>query len=105
MLQYPEGKYKFAYGDLEQVTETEANYRIGTAPGSSGSPVLNWKAEALAMHKLGEVGDTQNASSLADRPELSRTATLLSAVVDAYLQERPQLATLKYVPVPKELFK
>ena len=97
----------FAYGDLEQVTETEAKYRIGTAPGSSGSPVLNWKAEALAMHKRGEIGDTQNAAPLTERPELNRTATLLSTVVDAYLQERPLLKTIEcgsvtYVPVSQQ---
>ena len=80
---------QFAYGDLEEVTEMEATYRIGTAPGSSGSPVLNWDADALAIHKLGDPGDPQSPIPLTQQPDLGRTASLLRAVVDAYLQERP----------------
>lgn len=96
MFQYPEGEFKFAYGVLERVTETWATYRFGTAPGSSGSPVLNWDGRAEAMHKCGESGDSQTTSPpLTERPELLRAATLLSAIVDSYLQERPALTALK----------
>lgn len=87
---------EFAYGDLEEVTETEAKYRIGTAHGSSGSPVLNWKAEALAIHKLGDPGDAHSPIPLTQQPELGRTASLLRAIVDAYLQERPHIISLTY---------
>lgn len=85
----------FAYGELDEVTATEATYRIGTAPGSSGAPVLNWHAEALAIHKLGDPGDAQNKTPLTQQPELGRTASLLLAAVNAYLEERPLLTTLQ----------
>ena len=85
---------QFAYGDLEEVTETEATYHIGTAPGSSGSPVLNWDADALAIHKLGDPGDPQSPIPLTQQPDLGRTASLLRAVVDAYLHERPLIRVI-----------
>ena len=41
-------------------------YQIGTAPGSSGSPLLDLECNALAMHKGGQPGST------ADNPETWR---------------------------------
>ena len=98
MLQYPAGELEFAYGEIESVSARDITYRLGTAPGSSGSPVLNWAAEALAMHRSSDSGHVGPGSTpLTQQPELGRTATLLRVVVDAYLKERPDTSDLRYV--------
>lgn len=57
-------------------------YRIGTAPGSSSSPLLTWNCVALAMHNAGAEGATGSSN-------LIRKACVLSAVVKAYLEDNP----------------
>ena len=63
---------------------TTVYYKIGTAPGSSGSPLLDLDCNALAMHNGGLPGSTP------DNPDILRKASILNAVVEAYLNERPQ---------------
>lgn len=97
MLQYPAGELEFAYGEIDSVNAKDITYRFGTAPGSSGSPVLSQDAEALALHRSSEYGDTGLGTiPLTQQPDLSRTATLLRVVIDAYLKERPNMNKFEY---------
>ena len=129
LLQYPDGVFSFAHGDIDEVAGNDVHYHFGTAAGSSGSPLLNWAAEAVAMHKLGEeprsATSTPSASLLSTvstssanlttthsptptpspsqtptqlQPDLQRTASLLSVVVEIYFRERPALISIPYVP-------
>ena len=82
MLQYPKGKFGIAHGEIDTVSGRVLFYQIGTAPGSSGSPLLDWNCVALAMHTGGEKGST------GDKPELWRKAMALNATIDTYLNER-----------------
>lgn len=56
IVQYPNYKNKpttdlsFAYNYAKFIDGAFLKYRIETSAGSSGSPVLNWEGEALAMH-------------------------------------------------------
>ena len=136
LLQYPDGVFSFAHGDVDEVSGNDVHYRFGTASGSSGSPLLNWAAQAVAMHKLGEAPrsatSTPAASLLSSasaslssasstpklsptptptaspsqtltqvpttqQPDLQRTASLLSVVVEAYFRERPTSISVPYV--------
>ena len=54
ILQYPNGQFGIAHGNIDNINGNDVFYQIGTAPGSSGSPLLNWDCTALAMHKAGE---------------------------------------------------
>ena len=85
ILQYPLGKFSIADGDIEAVNRngTRVLYRIGTEPGSSGSPLLDLDCVALAMHNTGQKGISSTD------PNAIREATALSAIVRAYLEDRP----------------
>lgn len=85
MLQYPSGKYSIAHGDIENIEGSNVFYRIGTAPGSSGSPLLSLDGKALAMHNAGP----NNPGITGDNPNAERKAIVLSSVIDAYLKEFP----------------
>ena len=82
MLQYPCGKFGIAHGEIDTVSGCDVFYQIGTAPGSSGSPLLDWNCIALAMHRSGEEGSTGK------KPELWRKAMALNATIEAYLKEK-----------------
>ena len=82
ILQYPKGKFGIAHGDIDHINGNDVFYQIGTAPGSSGSPLLNWDCKALAMHKAGVIGATE------DRPDIWRKASALTAIVEAYLEDQ-----------------
>ena len=85
MLQYFQGKLQIAQGDIGSVQghNVQVFYQIGTAKGSSGSPLLDLDCNALAMHNGGNPGST------VDNPEIWCRASVLCAVVEAYLLERP----------------
>lgn len=93
VLQYPLGTLSIATGNIEGLGDAKVYYRMGTAPGSSGSPLLTWDCVALAMHKAGVVGTT------GDQPNTIREATSLSAIVKTYLEDiseiQQQTITLK----------
>lgn len=83
-LQFPSGTFSIAEGHIKTVNGDKVDYQIGTECVSSGSPLLNLDGVALAMHNAG----TGAASS---QPAGFRraTATALSALIKAYLEERP----------------
>ena len=83
ILQYPKGKFGIAHGDIDHIIGNDVFYQIGTAPGSSGSPLLNWDCKALAMHKAGE-----RVNGAEDRQDLWRKASALTAIVEAYLEDQ-----------------
>ena len=72
VLQYPGGVFSIAYGDVDEIIENDVYYQIGTAAGSSGSPLLDWDCVALAMHKQGYTG------SACDNPKVKRKASVIS---------------------------
>ena len=85
ILQYPWGIFSIADGDIEEVNRngTRLFYRIGTESGSSGSPLLDLDCVALGMHNTGQTGVSSR------EPNAFRVATALSAIVLAYLGDRP----------------
>ena len=89
VLQYPEGKFSIATGDIDGISGNDVYYQIGTAAGSSGSPLLDWNCVALAMHKQGDIG------SACDNPKVLRKASVIRAVVEAYLHERHNVGPLE----------
>ncbi len=89
LWQYPGGNFKFSYGNIEEVQrDIQVAYRMGTSCGSSGSPLLNVKCEALAMHKAGEVGVNNENTEM--QPELRRYASSLTAIMNEYIKEHPE---------------
>ena len=96
ILQYPKGRFGIAPGVIDHINGNDVYYQIGTAPGSSGSPLLNWDCTALAMHKAGERVDGSQ-----DRPDVWRKASALTAIVEAYLEhqanDRLQCAFHNYI--------
>ena len=86
ILQMPEGKSKFAYGNIDEVEESNVFYKIATAPGSSGAPVLDEKCMAVAIHRAGDVTNADKTKSLADQSDLQRRASSLRDVVNAFIE-------------------
>ena len=86
IFQYPEGKFKFANGKIIQIHDSKIMYRVATACGSSGSPLLNWNCEAVGMHYEGEQSNNPNVPTT-ELPELERTASSLSQIVKSYFEE------------------
>ena len=87
ILQMPEGESKFASGIIDKVEESKVFYKIATAPGSSGAPVLDRNCKAVAIHRAGDVTNADKAKSLADQSDLPRMASLLRDVVNAFFIE------------------
>ena len=87
----PEGKSKFAYGNINKVKKSKIIYHIATAPGSSGAPLLDQNCRALAIHRAGDSTNADLSKSLADQADLRRMASLLSNVVNGYFFECPTL--------------
>ena len=84
ILQFPAGNFSIADGDIEAINGDKVFYQIGTEGGSSGSPLLNLDCVALAMHNAGQVLRAVSQQAI-------RRATALSAVIKAYLEERPEV--------------
>lgn len=82
ILQYPKGKFGIAHGEIDHTFGHDVFYQIGTAPGSSGSPLLDWNCRVLAMHKAGEIGSNEG------KPDLWRKASSISAIIYAYLKDQ-----------------
>lgn len=84
MLQYPNGRFSIAHGEIDTISASgrDAFYQIGTAPGSSGSPLLDWNCVALAMHRAG------NAGSTGEKPDIWRKAIASSAIIEVYFNEK-----------------
>ena len=82
--QYPLGIFSIAYGDIEGLGDNEVFYRMGTASGSSGSPLLTCDCVALAMHNSGAAG------AAGDQPNAIRKAISLDSVIKAYLTEESE---------------
>ena len=99
ILQFPLGEYKIADGDIEKIEGDHVLYQIGTEARSSGSPLLNFDCVALAMHNAGLGVASSNPAAI-------RQATVLSAVVEAYLDKRPDAepdaATATKRPAPMQ---
>ena len=87
ILQIPEGESKFAYGIIDKMEESKVFYKIATAPGSSGAPLLNQKCMAVAIHRAGDVTNADKTKSLADQADLPRMASSLRDVVNAFFIE------------------
>ena len=89
MLQYSLGIFSIAHGDIKAVTGIKVFHRIASHTGSSGLPLLDLECMALAMNCGSREGNNY--------------VTALSAVIKAYLEERPlaklEVATVKK-PVP-----
>ena len=97
LLQYPLGTLSIAHGDIEGLSDTDVFYRIGTAPGSSGSPLLTWNCVALAMHSAGSEGAMGIVKS-----NSIRKASALNAVVKLYLEESFLNFSTQEIRAPKE---
>ena len=82
--QYPRGEFKIAYEDIEGLSDYKVFYRLGTAPGSSGSPLLTRDCVALAIHNTGAVGAAEY------QPNEIRSAISLDAVINVYLTEQSE---------------
>ena len=93
ILQMPEGKSKFAYGNIKAVNESQVSYQIATAPGSSGAPVLNQNCMAVAVHRAANSKFAVDNKPLTDQPDVPRKASLLRDVVNAFFNE----ANMMYV--------
>ena len=87
ILQMPEGKSKFAYGTIDKVEASKVFYKIATAQGSSGAPVLDENCMAVAIHRAGDVRNADKDKSLADQSDLQRMASSLRDVVNAFFIE------------------
>ena len=87
ILQMPDGKSKFAYGNIDEVEESKVFYKIATAPGSSGAPILNEKCMAVAIHRAGDVTNADKTKSVVDQWDLPRMASSLRDVVNAFIIE------------------
>ena len=84
ILQMPEGESKFASGIIDKVEESKVFYKIATAQGSSGAPLLDRNCMAVAIHRAGDVTNADKAKSLADQSDLPRIASSLRDVVNAF---------------------
>lgn len=82
ILQYPNGKFGIAHGEIDHMNGHDVFYQIATAPGSSGSPLLDWNCNALAMHKAGAIGATE------EKPDIYRKASSMAAIIDAYFKDQ-----------------
>ena len=87
ILQMPEGENKFASGIIDKVEASKVFYKIATAQGSSGAPVLDRNCMAVAIHRAGDVTNADKAKSLADQSDLPRMASSLRDVVNAFFIE------------------
>ena len=83
----PEEKGKFAYGKIDEVAESKVFYKIATAPGSSGAPVLDEKCMVVAIHRAGENKYADKTKSPADQSDLQRKASSIRDVVNAFFIE------------------
>lgn len=80
MLQYSNGKFEIAYGEIIHIKNNKVFYQIKAARGSSGSPLLDKNCAAFAIQMAGDDGAS------GDKPE--NRAFVLSAIVEAYLNEK-----------------
>ena len=87
ILQMQGGKSKFASGIIDEVKESKVFYKIATAQGSSGAPVLDKNCMAVALHRAGDVTNADKTKSLADQSDLQRMASSLRDVVNAFFIE------------------
>lgn len=85
ILQYPLGILSIAHGEIEELSGADVFYRMGTADGSSGSPLLKWDCVAIAMHNSGTEGAT------GQQPASRRKAIVLEAVINAYLTDESEM--------------
>lgn len=77
ILHFPTESASISRGGIEKVTGSNVFYRIGISPRNSGYPLLTRDCLALAMH-----------NALSDSPTSIRKVNSLSAVVNAYLEEK-----------------
>ena len=87
ILQMPEGESKFAYGIIDKVEQSRVFYKIATAQGSSGAPVLDRDCMAVAIHRAGDITNADKTKPLADQSDLLRMASSLRDVVNAFFIE------------------
>lgn len=76
IFQFPKGEFKFANGRIMHIQDSKIMYRIATAGGSSGSPLLNLNCEAVGIHYEGEKSYDPSVPET-ELPELERTASSL----------------------------
>lgn len=88
ILQCPGGQSMFAYGNLTDIINSEVFYKIATAPGSSGAPVVDINCEAVAIHNSGDQANAKTDILLIEQPDLLRKATSLQSIITAYLYEK-----------------
>lgn len=88
LVQYPRGELSFAYGMVEAVEPPDLYYHIGADCGSSGSPVIDWQARAVGIHKRADKPATPTSGASIDPLGYQRFATSLSEIVYAYLSDR-----------------
>ena len=101
ILKYTFGKLHIEQGEIKELSETDMIYRMGTSPGSSGSPVLTLDCLALAMHSDVASG------VMFYQPTSVHKATSIRTIVKTFLEDKTQndheliilklqLTTLKY---------
>ena len=84
ILKYTFGKLHIEQGEIKELSETDVIYRMGTSPGSSGSPVLTLDCLALAVHSDVASG------VMFYQPASVHKATSLRNIVKAFLEEKTQ---------------
>ena len=80
--------YSFASGEVFRTADHTLEYFIDASKGSSGSPVLNWDGEAIAIHnsqlKLGFEAPKEFSHSVREL----RGGTLLHKIFEQFFKDR-----------------
>lgn len=86
ILQYPKCKFGIAYGEIDHMNDYDVFYKSTTAPGSSGSPLLNWDGKALAMHNSSKIF----GYGTKEEPQFIRRASDINAIINVYLKDQEE---------------
>lgn len=78
----------FAYNNAKLLEYPFLVYRIETTPGSSGSPVLDWRGNALAIHKGAFLNEKELPESFKDDISLKRKGVTWQAILPELLEAR-----------------
>ena len=83
------------FGEINSMGTMEITYQISrTALTSSGSPMVNERAEAIALYSQGTEEDEKQMNI--PKPNRELTATLLDYIMKPFMEERCKLSRLTY---------
>ena len=87
IMQMTEGEGKLGSGIIDKVENSKVFYKIATAPGNSGAPVLDQNCMAIAIHCSGDSTNADNFKPIADQSDLQRVASSLPDILNAFFIE------------------